>query len=103
MSKILLAVILMAIVTYIPRALPITVMTRKIKSPFIKSFLFYIPYAVLGAMTFPAILFSTSSTLFSVVGLVAGLFMAYREQGLFKVAMGTVLIVYICELLFHGI
>ncbi|NLY56001.1 MAG: AzlD domain-containing protein [Firmicutes bacterium] len=103
MTKILLAVFIMAIVTYIPRALPITAMTRKIESPFIKSFLYYIPYAVLAAMTFPAILSATSSTYFSIIGLVVGVCLAYRGQGLFKVAMGTVLTVYLCEMLFPGL
>ena len=46
----------MAIVTYLIRALPLTLIRREIKSPFLKSFLYYVPYATLAAMTFPAIL-----------------------------------------------
>lgn len=58
-----LAIITMALVTYIPRVLPLVAVRRKIKSPFLNSFLYYMPYAVLAGMTFPAILYSTSSTL----------------------------------------
>jgi branched-subunit amino acid transport protein len=100
MTKVLFAVALMAIVTYVPRVFPIAIFRQKIKSRFFKSFLYYIPYAVLGAMTFPAIIFSTSDLYFSLIGMVVALILAYFEQGLMKVAMGAVLVVYVCELLF---
>lgn len=98
MSKVLLAVLLMAVVTYVPRVLPITIFTWKIESRFFKSFLYYTPFAVLGAMTFPSILSSTSNFYGSLVGLVVALLLAYYEQGLMKVALGAVLVVYLCEL-----
>ena len=50
-----IAVLLMATVTYIPRVLPIVIFRREIKSKYIKSFLRYVPFAVLGALTFPDI------------------------------------------------
>lgn len=100
MIKIIIAVTLMAIVTYGPRVFPIAIFKRKIKSRFFKSFLYYIPYAVLGAMTFPAILFSTANFYFSLIGMAVALILAYFEQGLMKVAMGAVLVVYLCELCF---
>jgi branched-subunit amino acid transport protein len=100
MSKLLTAVALMAIVTYVPRVFPIAIFTKKINSRFFKSFLYYIPFAVLGAMTFPSILYSTSNLYFSMVGLAVALILAYYEQGLMKVALGAVLVVYICELCF---
>ena len=59
--KMIALMAVMAIVTYIIRALPITLFRKEIKSKWLKSFLYYIPYAVLGAMTFPAIFFSTGS------------------------------------------
>lgn len=99
MTKVFIAVILMAIVTYAPRVFPIAIFKRKIKSRFIKSFLYYTPYAVLGAMTFPAILFSTANIYFSLIGMMTALILAYFEQGLMKVALGAVLVIYICELL----
>lgn len=55
------AVLLMALVTYIPRVLPIVVFRKEIKSKYIKSFLRYVPYAVLGALTFPDIFYSTAN------------------------------------------
>ena len=88
----------MAIVTYAPRVFPIAIFERKVKSSFLKSFLYYIPYAVLGAMTFPAILFSTADFYFALIGMVVALLLAYFEQGLMKVAIGTVLVVFICKL-----
>lgn len=102
MNYIVLAVLLMAIVTYLPRVLPIVVFRRKIKSGRIKSFLYYTPFAVLGAMTFPSILFSTGNVYFSVAGTLTALILAYYEQGLMKVALNAVLVVAICELLFKA-
>lgn len=101
MSKTLAAIFLMAVVTYIPRAFPIAIFKRKIESKFIHSFLYYIPFAVLGAMTFPAILFSTGNLYFSTAGTVAALVLAYYEKGLMKVAVGAVMVVYILELIFN--
>lgn len=98
MAKVLIAVGLMAVVTYIPRVLPIAVFKRRIQSRFFKSFLYYIPFAVLGAMTFPSILYATDNLYFSIIGLIAALVLAYFEQGLMKVALSAVLMVYLCEL-----
>ncbi len=99
MIKTLTAVFLMALVTYIPRALPITLYNKKIKSRFIRSFLYYVPYAVLGAMTFPAILGSTGTLYSSMAGLVTALVLAYFERGLLTVAVGSVLVVYLFKLI----
>ena len=60
---------IMAGVTYLIRVLPFVIFKGKITNRFVKSFLFYVPYAVLGAMTFPAILFSTGNYIASVAGL----------------------------------
>jgi branched-subunit amino acid transport protein len=100
MNKVLFAVCLMAVVTYVPRVLPIAICNKEIKSPFLKSFLSYIPFAVLGAMTFPGILTATSNYYFSLIGMGIALILAYYEQGLMKVALGAVLVVYLCELYF---
>ena len=100
LGKRLIAVLLMAIVTYIIRVIPLAICRSKIKSKFIKSFLYYIPFAVLGAMTFPSILFSTSNIYFSIIGTVIALILAYFEKGLLTVAMSAVLVVYLCEVIF---
>lgn len=100
MSYVVIAVLLMAVVTYLPRALPIVVFQRRIKSRWIKSFLYYTPYAVLGSMTFPSILFSTGNIYSSIAGTLTALTMAYFEQGLMKVAVSAVLVVALCEYIF---
>lgn len=94
-SKAFIAVLVMALVTYIPRALPLTLYRKKIKSPWLNSFLYYVPYAVLGAMVFPSILYSTQSTRVSVVGLGVAVGLAFLEKGLLVVAIGSIAAVYI--------
>ena len=93
--KAVIAVLVMAIVTYIPRALPLTFFKKKIKSPWLLSFLYYVPYAVLGVMIFPAILYSTESIQTAVVGLVVAMILAFLEKDLLIVAIGSIIAVYI--------
>ena len=78
-----------AIVTYLIRMLPLTVFRREIKSRFIRSFLAYIPYAVLGAMTFPSIFFATSSLPSAIAGTVVALILAFFRRSLLTVAVGA--------------
>ena len=92
--KAFISVLVMAIVTYIPRILPISVFQREIKSRYIKSFLFYVPYAVLAALTFPAIIWSTGSEIAAIVGTVTAILLAYFEQSLVVVAIAAILVVY---------
>lgn len=79
----------MAGVTYLIRMLPLAFMRRKIKNRFLLSFLRYIPYAVLGAMTFPAIFSSTGTLWSALAGLAAALALAYMEKGLLTVALAA--------------
>ncbi len=81
--------IVMAGVTYLIRMLPLTVFRREIKSVFIKSFLHYVPYAVLAAMTIPGILSSTGSVWTAVAGLTVAVVMAWRGCSLLSVAIGA--------------
>ena len=76
---------IMAGVTYLIRVLPFVIFKGKIT--FIKSFLYYVPYAVLGAMTFPAILFSTGNYISSIAGLIVACIMAFKEKSLLIVAI----------------
>lgn len=94
---VLSAVAVMAIVTYIPRMLPLTLMRRKIQNKFIRSFLYYVPYAVLAAMTVPGILYSTSNMVSAILGLIAAVFLAYKNKGLLLVALGAVAVVFVVE------
>ena len=85
--------IVMAGVTYLIRMLPLTVFRREIKRVFVKSFLHYVPYAVLGAMTFPDVLYSTGSLWTALAGLVVAVVMAWRGRSLLTVAIGACLAV----------
>ena len=85
--------IVMAGVTYLIRMLPLTVFRREIKSVLVKSFLHYVPYAVLGAMTFPDVLYSTGSLWTALAGLVVAVVMAWRGRSLLTVAIGACLAV----------
>jgi len=85
--------IVMAGVTYLVRMLPLTVFRKEIKSVFVKSFLHYVPYAVLGAMTFPDVLYSTGSLWTALAGLIVAVIMAWRGRSLLTVAIGACLTV----------
>jgi len=84
-------------VTYLIRMLPFVVFRKPIKNRFVKSFLYYVPYAVLGAMTFPAILYSTSSLTSAAVGLAVSVILAWFGRGLLTVAVSTCVAVYLAE------
>ena len=85
----LLYLAVMAGVTYLIRMLPLTVFRREIKSVFIRSFLHYVPYAVLAAMTIPGILSSTGNTWTALAGLAVAVVMAWRGMSLLSVAIGA--------------
>ena len=85
----LLYLAVMAGVTYLIRMLPLTVFRREIKSVFIKSFLHYVPYAVLAAMTIPGILTSTGDVRTALAGLAVAVVMAWRGCSLLTVAIGA--------------
>lgn len=98
MIKILIAVFLMAIVTYIPRVLPLAIFKNKIQSRFVTAFLGYVPFAVLGAMIFPDILSSTGHLTSALVGLAVAAVLAYFERSLLLVAVCSIIAVYLCEI-----
>lgn len=82
-----LYLVIMSLVTYLIRALPFVIFKGKITNKFVQSFLYYVPYAVLGAMTFPAILFSTGNIVSSAAGLVTAVVLAIKEKSLITVAV----------------
>lgn len=87
--SIVVYVAVMAVTTYLIRVIPFAAVRGKIKSPFINSVLYYIPYAVLSAMTFPAIFYATGNTVTSIVGTVVALVMAYFDLPLIVVALAS--------------
>lgn len=90
-------ILVMAGVTYLIRMLPLALFRKEITSPFVKSFLYYVPYACLAAMTFPAILFSTASVISAVAGFAVALAAAYKEKSLLTVALCACAAVFIVE------
>lgn len=93
----LLYTFVMAAVTYLIRMLPFVVFRKPIKNRFVRSFLYYVPYAVLGAMTFPAILYSTSNIASAAIGLAVSVILAWFGRGLLTVAVSACVAVYLAE------
>ena len=79
----------MALTTYLIRLLPMTLFRKPIRSRFLKSFLHYVPYACLTAMTFPGILTSTGSVISGAAALVIAVILAYRGKSLITVALSS--------------
>ncbi len=88
-GRLLLYIAVMAGVTYLIRMVPFTLFRKEITSPFFRSFLAYVPYAVLGAMTFPSIFYATSSFPSAVAGTVVALGLAFFRRSLLTVALGA--------------
>lgn len=98
LNRTLLCVALMAFVTYIPRVLPVTIFRKQVKSRFIRSFLDYTPYAVLGALTFPDVFTSTGHWYSAVGGTLVAVFLGYKGKSLVVVALAAIFTVYLLEL-----
>ncbi len=84
-------------VTYLVRMLPLVFFRKKITNVYVKSFLHYIPYTVLTAMTFPAVFYSTASLASAIAGTLVAALLAYFKKGLLTVAIGGSLAVLIAE------
>lgn len=95
--SIYLYILVMALTTYLIRVLPLTIFRKPIQSRFLKSFLHYVPYCCLAAMTFPAILTSTQSTVSGAAALVVAVILAYRGKSLIVVALSSSAAVLIVE------
>ena len=89
----------MALVSFLIRALPMTLIRKKINNRFIKSFLYYVPYITLSVMTFPAIIECTNSPLAGSLALVVGIIAAYKNVSLIGVSSICCLTVLIVELI----
>ena len=98
LKRVLICVALMALVTYIPRVLPVTIFRKEIHSKFIRSFLDYTPYAVLGALTFPDVFFSTGHLYSAAGGTLVAVVLGYKGKSLVVVAIAAILAVYLLEL-----
>ena len=98
-ARLLIYILVMAAVTYLVRMLPMMVFRRKINSRFVRSFLYYVPYAVLGAMTVPAVFYATGSVISASVGFAAAFVLAFFGQSLIVVALTASGAAFIAELI----
>lgn len=98
-TYIIMGIAVMATVTYLIRAVPMVIFRKKITNKWVRSFLYYVPYTVLAAMTFPAVFTSTGSCAASVAGCAAALLLAYNKKSLLTVAVGAASVAFLIELL----
>ena len=90
-------ILVMGIVTYLIRVLPLTLIRREIKNRFIRSFLYYVPYVTLSVMTFPAILYATRSAAGGAAALAVAVLLAWKGKSLFHVSLAACTAVFLLE------
>ncbi len=90
-------ILVMAVTTYLIRALPLTLLKKPIENTFVKSFLHYVPATCLTAMTFPAVLYATENILSGAVGLVVAVVLALKKKSLIVVAVAACAAVFVVE------
>lgn len=98
-----ISVAVMALVTYMIRMLPLAAFRKKIKNKFVLDFLYYVPYAVLAAMTIPAVFYSSNSVISAAAGFLVAAVLAFFERGLLTVAVCACGGVFLTELLMRFI
>ncbi|MDD6528095.1 MAG: AzlD domain-containing protein [Oscillospiraceae bacterium] len=96
--KVALYIFVMALVTYLIRMIPFTLFRKKIQSRFFRSFLYYIPFTVLAAMTIPEIFYSTGEMLTAAVGTAVAVILAYFNLPLIVVALAAAAAAFVCGL-----
>ena len=92
-------ILVMAVTTYLIRALPLTLMKKPIRNRFLRSFLRYVPTACLAAMTFPGILYATENLISGLVGLGVALALAFGKKSLIVVSVASCAAVFAMEML----
>lgn len=90
-------ILVMAVVTYLIRMIPLTVFHKKITNPLMRSFLYYVPYACLTAMTVPAVFYATGSLISALTGVAVAVILAFCDRSLVVVAAGACAAVFIAE------
>lgn len=93
-------ILVMALVTYLIRVLPLTLIRKQIKSRTIRSFLYYVPYVTLAVMTFPAIIYETPTVWSGAAALIVGAVLAFFGQDLMVVSIACCAVVFAAEMLF---
>ena len=100
LSKMAILILAMSGTTYIIRMIPLVFFRKKIRSKYLLSVLFYIPYAVLSAMTFPYIFYSTGNFYTALIGTIIAIVLATLKRSLITVAVCACLAVFICGFIF---
>ena len=95
--KVYLYILVMAVTTYLIRAIPLTVLKKPIQNRFLKSFLYYVPTSCLAAMTFPAILTATGNLLSGTAGLVVAILLALKRKSMIIVAVASCAAVFVVD------
>ena len=95
--NIYLYILVAAAVSSLIRILPLTLIRRKIRNPFIRSFLYYVPYVTLAVMTFPALLAAPQVPLAGVLALIIGVIAAWRGMNMIGIAVLCCGVVFLCE------
>lgn len=90
-------IVVMALVTYLIRVIPLTVFRKKIENRYVQSFLYYVPYTCLTAMTFPAIFYATESVWSALAGVAVAVVLAFYNKSLVTVAAFACLAVFAAE------
>lgn len=97
--KTLISILVMAGVTYLVRMIPFTLFRKQVKSRFVKSVLFYLPYAVLSAMTIPTIFYSTGNMTSAAIGTVVAVIVAFFDKPLIVVALAAAISAFVAEMI----
>ena len=95
--KIYAYILAMSLTTYLIRVLPLTLLTKPVRSRFLQSFLHYVPTACLTAMTFPAILSATDHIISGALGLAVAVALALKKKSLIVVAGASCAVVFLSE------
>lgn len=98
-QNIYIYILIMFIVTYAIRTIPLTLIRKHIKNRFIQSFLYYVPYVTLAIMTFPAIVEATREPIAGGMALLAGTLLAWFGASLFKISISCCVVVFVIEML----
>lgn len=106
LENVAICMVIMALTTYLIRVIPIGFVRRKMENEWVQDFLYYIPFCVLSAMTFPDVLYSTTPTgatsphfVSAAIATMVAIVLAWKDRGLVRVALVAVLTALIVELL----
>ena len=103
LSDMLIGCLVMFAVTYATKGLTLLFFRKEIKSAYIRSFLYYLPYSVLAVMVFPTILFSTGTLLSGIAGTAVALLLSFFRKGLLPVSLASIAAVFLTEFLLYVI